>query len=974
MNHFRLLISALTFLIVSGVLTAFAGNTGQNRDWSIVATYQVSGKASGLAWDGQYLYFGIYGVNGDRVYRFDPSTGEETLLFTNPDIGDSFGMTYDGQHLWIIDQPPGLSNPARATQLDFSGNILQTIELAERYMSGIAYDDGDFWVCTYHPNPGLVTKIDSDGNELTSFIPPDDQPWDATLQDEFLWVVDYWEYTICKMDTATGQVLECYLSETQRPAGIVYDGQYLWYVDGPLGNPSTLYKVDLGGAGTPQINLPYIAWDYGTVAVGDSAVWSMFISNTGTAALEIEEFQIPVAAPIFSWQAFPVNIEPGESVNIDVIYKPTAAGPLNVVFQVPSNDPINPSVDITLTGDAVLVGPTIMVPVTSHNYGDVRAGAHTRWFLEVQNIGNETLVIESMNSNNSAFFVDEDITFPVNIQPLGVVDFGVWFNPTENTTYNGVVAVASNDADNPVVDIDLTGSGLDQQYAIGEVLWYYNITGSWDNSPKAIAPIRDITGSGVDDVVICSEDNFIRLFNGNSHGLADMMWEFEIYSGNVYQQQAISIHDDINGDEYQDVVVGTTGGDRSVVAISGKTGAQLWKFSTGSIWGGGGWVYSVDASTDFNGDGVADVLAAAGNDGQGTGPLRAFLLDGTNGSLIWDYFIGGPGFSVLAISDVTGDGVPDVIAGGANASETQGRVICINGANGMELWSQTTGGTSVWALVEIDDLTGNGIKDVVAGDFGGNYYAYNATNGNILFQGSIGGGASIITKMFRLDDVNADGYSDILIGSSTSNAIVVSGYDGSNIWLKSLAQLAWNLARINDVNGDGINDVVVGTLFNNNYVYYLDGTTGDELHSLNFVEAVDALNTIRDINGDGSMEVVVGGREGKVVCYSGGADTWTSVPSSVHQPNVLNIAGNPNPFSNQTIITVESTFSRECEIQIITAGGMPVKHFGTHHLGKSPVELHWDGTDMRGNMVNTGLYFVIVTSGQYQKTIKLIKK
>jgi outer membrane protein assembly factor BamB len=971
MNTFRLLATAIALSFVISGFSLLAQNTDQSKDWSIVASYEITGKASGLAWDGQFLYFGIYGSNGDKVYRFDPSTGEETLLFSNPEIGDSYGMTYDGEYLWIIDQPSGSSNPALAKQLDFSGTILQTVALPDHYMSGIAWDNGDFWALTYYPDPGNVYKVDDEGTVLNSFVPPDDQPWDAALQDEFLWIVDYWEYTICKVDTTDGQVIECHMSENQRPSGIVYDGQFLWYVDGPIGGSSTLYKVDLGGSGTPQINLPYTTWDFGNVAVGDSAVWSMNIGNTGTAPLEVENLQVPGAAPIFSWQTFPITIEPGESVNVDIIFKPSAPGPLNTVFQVLSDDPINPSVDVTVVGEGVLVGPSIVIPVTSYDFGGVRIGAHTRWFMNVKNIGNDVLSVTSIVSDEAAFFVEPDLTFPIELAPLEEFDFGIWFNPTTDDDYSGTLAVASNDPDNPVVNVGVEGSGIDQTYAIGDELWYFNITTGWDNSPKAIGSIRDITGDGIDDVIVCSEDNFIRCFNGNSHGLADIIWEFEIYSGNVYQQQALSFHNDIDGDGYMDVVVGTTGGDRSVTAISGKTGQQLWKFNT-SLWGSGGWVYAVDAYRDFNGDGVADPLGVAGNDATGTGPRRAFCIDGTDGSLIWDYFFGGPGFGVISIADVNSDGVPDVLAGASNASETEGRVVCINGATGNAIWSKTTGGSSVWGLVQIGDVSGDGIPDVAAGDFGGNYYGYDAANGDILFSGGLG--SSIITRMFMLDDVNADGFPDILFGSSSSNCVVVSGYDGNNIWLKPVAQLAWNVARINDVNGDGINDVVVGTLFQNNFVYYLDGTTGDELHSLNFYEAVDAINTIPDITGDESMEVVAGGREGKVVCYSGGIDTWTSVPQPSKSGNMLKIDASPNPFSDNVNITVESNLDLDIAINIITTGGLTIRHFGSRALADGPIHVNWDGTNMAGANVNPGLYFVVITSGQYQKTFKLIKK
>lgn len=973
MKHFNLFRFITLIILTISMIQVSAQNSGDSKDWSIVATYQISGKASGLAWDGQYLYYGIYGANGDRVYRFNPATGQENLLFTNPEIGDSFGMTYDGEFLWIVDQPSGSTNPALAKKLSATGSIIETITLPDHYMSGIAYDDGDFWVCTYYPDPGKVYKVDGQGAQMNQFTPPNNQPWDACLQDEFLWIADYNAYNLCKVDTATGQIIESHACENQRPSGIVYDGQYLWYVDGALGAASTLYKVDLGGSGTPQISVPVTSWNYGNVAVGDSSVWAMNVGNTGTAPLTIESLQIPNAVPIFTWETFPFTLAPGEFTDLEIIFRPTEPGTLNTSFQILSTDPITPQVNITLTGEAVLVGPAIEIPITSHNYGAVRKNAHKRWFLEVKNIGNATLNIESMQSNDPVFFIDNDLTFPVMISPLETVQIGIWFNPPAASNYAGTITVASNDPQQPAVAINLSGSGIDQTYPIGEALWNYTITGNYDNSPKAIKSIRDISGDGVDDVIVCSEDNIIRCFNGNSHGTADIFWEFEIYSGNVYQQQALSIHADINNDGFQDVVVGTTGGDRSITAISGKTGQQLWKFSTGSMWGTGGWVYQVDAVTDYNGDGIADVLGCAGNDATGTGPRRAFCINGETGVYMWDNFFEGPGFAVMSIPDVNGDGIPDAIGGASNASETQGKVVGINGANGATLWSQATAGSSVWGLALIDDINGDGIADIAAGSFNGNYYGYNPVNGGILFSGAIGG-SPIITRLFRIEDVDADGYADLLFGSSSSNCVVVSGFDGSNIWLNPLIDKAWNVAVIDDISGDGINDVVVGTLFSNNYIYFLDGISGNEMKSFNYGEPIDAITTITDINNDHSMEAVVGGRQGKVYCYSGGVDASTSIQNPVAQSDLGRFSASPNPFTDFVNIRVDLSEDIIFHISIISAGGLLLKDIGSHQVNSHPLELIWDGKDLSGSAVNPGLYFAVISIGKYHKAIKLIKQ
>ena len=72
------------------------------------------------------------------------------------------------------------------------------------------------------------------------------------------------------------------------------------------------------------------------------------------------------------------------------------------------------------------------------------------------------------------------------------------------------------------------------------------------------------------------------------------------------------------------------------------------------------------------------------------------------------------------------------------------------------------------------------------------------------------------------------------------------------------------------ITGDGINDVMIGTLFSNNYCYFLNGTNGDELESINYGTSVDAISAIYDIVGDASMEMIAGGRNGYVACYSGG--------------------------------------------------------------------------------------------------------
>ena len=420
-------------------------------------------------------------------------------------------------------------------------------------------------------------------------------------------------------------------------------------------------------------------------------------------------------------------------------------------------------------------------------------------------------------------------------------------------------------------------SGRD--YPIGDTIWTYTISTSWDNSPKAIAPIEDINSDGIDDVIVCSEDDYVRCFDGGAIGAGSWIWEHEIYAGDIYSQKGLDIIEDVDGDGYEDVVVGATGGARLIRCISGYSGTTIWTHDTHE-YGGGGWVYQVDCSYDYNGDGTTDVLASTGDDSSDTGPKRVYCLDGEDGTSIWERPLGGPGFSVIGVEDFTGDGQADVLAGCSNEGETIGYAKGIDGDTGAQVWSYTTPGSSVWALEQVDDVSSDGIKDVIIGDFSGNIYGLDATDGGQEYSNSIA--PAIITRFAKLTDVNSDGHPDIVPAHSTSHVTqVIDGQTGSIIWTHAVADQPWNVARTSDVSGDEIDDVLVGTLYNSNYCYFLDGVDGSELESVPYGEAVDAIMAIPDVIGDGSMEMVAGGRNGKVTCISGGLDALVNDPPTV---------------------------------------------------------------------------------------------
>jgi hypothetical protein len=541
--------------------------------WTIVDTFPVPEGASGLAWDGTWLYCGIYGANGDEIYRIDPVSGGHTLLFTGPQE-DAFGLTYDGQYLWTTDHPGSSSVPAVAMKLDWDGTLLDQFDLPAHYMSGIAYDAGDYWAARYYPDPSHIYQVDGAGVILDDFTAPDNQPWDLCLEDGNLWMADYWGDTLYQIDPATGAVLFSHASEGVDPAGIVWDGTHLWYCDNGEGGVDFLYKVSLSGAGTPGIELPVDTWDFGAVAIGDTPMWSMTVLSTGDADLEISGVSFSPPGDLSCPAAFPVTIPFGGSDQMPIVYAPAAFGPLDATGTIASNDPVHPNEPITLTGYGVYPDPAIDITDVAHDYGAVRVGAHTRWFLEISNHGAQTLTITDFTVDGSHFYVDPNLVLPIDVDTLASVQVGVWFNPVSAVPSAATLEVHSNDPGRGTVAVSLAGDGLLTEYPMGTTLWSYLIDTDFDNSPKAMASISDVSGDGVDDVIVCSEDDYVRCFNGNAHGTGDVLWEHEIYAGSVYAQFGLQIMQDIDDDGHEEVVVGSAWGTATAAGSTRSTAAR----------------------------------------------------------------------------------------------------------------------------------------------------------------------------------------------------------------------------------------------------------------------------------------------------------------------------------------------------------------------------------------------------------------
>jgi hypothetical protein len=313
--------------------------------------------------------------------------------------------------------------------------------------------------------------------------------------------------------------------------------------------------------------------------------------------------------------------------------------------------------------------------------------------------------------------------------------------------------------------------------------------------------------------------------------------------------------------------------------------------------------YSVAGAGDVNGDGYDDVIVGASEYSTRTGRVYVYAGSASGvSSTAATTLTGGAtsnkfGYSVAGAGDVNGDGYDDVIVGAYGYSSNTGRAYIYAGsASGVSTTAATTltgGATNNYfgaSVAGAGDVNGDGYDDVIVGAQGyssntgrADVYAGSASGVSTTAATTLTGGATnnyFGASVAGAGDVNGDGYDDVIVGayfyaSVTGRADV---YAGSASGVSSTAsttltggatsdRLGVSVAGAGDVNGDGYDDVIVGaygysSFTGRAYVYAgyadadgdgyaatLDCDDADAAVNPGATEVCDAANTDEDCDG-----------------------------------------------------------------------------------------------------------------------------
>lgn len=958
--------------ILVGLLFVVSAMSAQ----TVIHAITAPNNASGLAWDGTYLWCGAYGVNGDTIYKIDPSDGTILKRLRWRLSADSYGLAFDQGDLWINDHLTGTDSVFRVDTI--TGNRLQAFPALREYMAGLANDGTDIWICAYYPDASnRAYKIQkSNGAPLDSInIQTLTQPWGATWDGQYLWACNDGNYggshSIYKIDVALKQIVDSLASPGNRPWGLAWDGMYLWVIaEGSSPTGHVAYQIDLAGGGTPDIQVTPESYNYGYVPFDTSFSFWLNIANVGDDTLTVDT--IYTLNPLFYTTplSFPIDIPEGAATNISVSFGPDTFSYYSSTLLIVSNDPVNETTYVPLAGRGVFPDPYLSPHATSNNFGSVRVDCVDDWELRVVNKGYPTLVIDSMTFNSELFFPGA-MTFPVSVTCLDTTSFQIITRPPGIGPYNGYAFLHSNDPSSPD-SIQLSASGDSLELPGGTLLWSYD----FPDNVVCVAGIADINVDGVNDVA-CEAydagapiDKHLNTYWGNSSGHGVLQWNFSgIYTSGGWGDDCLTMGDDYSGDGIPDILVGTAWGDRTVYAVDAVSGDMLWYYDSHSYDGEGGWVYSVKPMPDINGDNVGEVLAGiGGNSLVSGGPRSMYCFSGANGQIIWQLRINDAVGSVSWIPDVNNDNIPDAICG-AWGNGYDEHVYCVSGASsGMvysPLWSYDCGG-DIQSVIAIPDQNGDNKHDVIAGTWSDSVFCLSGANGSRIWATHVYGWVTKVAEIPDLIDTDIPGIGVAHVGTSFQ---VLNGSNGAVHWSYPIGSNVWTVDAIEDMDGDGRYDVLTGNQ-NPGIVYCFSGHDGSIIWSHNEGKLIYSIRAVDDISFDGYEDVLVGtqglNNDGRFFALCGGIPGVGIALHNDRETTGISIY----PRISRTHFSIILGRAPIEDISIYDAAGRLVRRYSD--ISEDTDHIDWYTKDGSGRDVAQGIYFVRLAGKDFERTEKVV--
>lgn len=438
--------------------------------------------------------------------------------------------------------------------------------------------------------------------------------------------------------------------------------------------------------------------------------------------------------------------------------------------------------------------------------------------------------------------------------------------------------------------------------------WKFNTSGDI----LSLSAVKDISGDGVDDVIIASNDKSIYLVDGL---IGKKIWNYTASKFYAWLQPVTSSKLDVNNDTKSEILLAEKNG--LVMLLDGATGAQIWNITnkdesypaTDPCFQG---QRSIHITSDIDNDGLLDVIvvSSSGDQCAKNDKFSALALGTKNGHKLWEFVHdedyhalkdGIRGSSPALAIDIDDDGVVDLVI-----IDDQSILYVIDGSTGnlvREKKLDVQG--AIWNLLALPDLSGDAIEDALALEFidgeGGPDHAgvdaLDLVGSRVLWQVKAGDGlykgGALYSAAWIGDNTAATPTARVAVTQRIDEQlqlVLIYANTGNQVWQFGLGEdkskddlnKYYPVARIPDLNNNKYDEIVVGSI--DSRIYLLDGRDATILWSFSVGGGSTAITSLS--TSDSQRYIVAANKLSEVRAMAGLTTIKTSLTLGPSSQNV----------------------------------------------------------------------------------------
>ena len=256
------------------------------------------------------------------------------------------------------------------------------------------------------------------------------------------------------------------------------NGVYVYAQNGGFptnGYQSSNYWVDVeysqnqAGSTNPQLTASASTLGFGSVTVNSSSTLSLALTSSGTSPVTVNSASISGAAFTIVGATLPATLNPGQSMTLQVQFKPTATGSATGSLTIGSNSTTGSTAVVSLNGTGTTANSKLTLSASTLSFGNLAVNSSTTQSLTLTSSGASALTVNSASITGTGFTIVGG-SFPVTLNPNQSATLQVQFKPTAAGSATGSLTISSNATTGATAVVSLSGTGTSAAHEV-DLFW-----------------------------------------------------------------------------------------------------------------------------------------------------------------------------------------------------------------------------------------------------------------------------------------------------------------------------------------------------------------------------------------------------------------------------------------------------------------------------------------------------------------------